>query len=398
MVLVKPATVVQWHRQGFRLFWRWRSRSGRPSVDRETRDLVRQISSANPLWGAPRIHGELLKLGLEISQATVAKYMVRRRGKPSPTWRSFLRNQAQGIAAIDMFVVACASFRLLYVAIILGHDRRTIQHTAVTEHPTAAWLSRQVTEAFPWDTAPRYLLRDRDGSYGAEFCTRVEAMGITEVVTAPRAPWQNAYVERVIGSIRRECLDHIVIFNERHLRRVLSSYVDYYQRTRTHLSLDKDCPDPRPIMPPQVRKSRRDPASRRFALPLRTSRRLIRHRLLLTNSQAAARKPSSEDLSIGGFSISIRESAACGLDRCPSHLAVNSIAIRGRSMSGSDGIPSRDNGSLLGSPATSSDDKPPTGPVSCRSHVLSFFLSLVREDRSDFAVDLVGEPPKCGTS
>jgi hypothetical protein len=177
MVLVKPETVVQWHRQGFRLFWRWRSRSGRPSVDRETRDLVRQISSANPLWGAPRIHGELLKLGIEISQATVAKYMVRRRAKPSPTWRSFLRNQAQGIAAIDMFVVACASFRLLYVAVILGHDRRTIQHTAVTEHPTAAWLSRQVTEAFPWDTAPRYLLRDRDASYGAEFCNRVEAMG-----------------------------------------------------------------------------------------------------------------------------------------------------------------------------------------------------------------------------
>jgi transposase InsO family protein len=249
MVLVKPATVIQWHRQGFRLFWRWRSRSGRPSVDREIRDLIRQMSSANPLWGAPRIHGELLKLGIEVSQATVAKYMVRRRGVPSSTWRSFLRNHAQGIAAIDMFVVASASFRLLYVMIILAHDRRTIMRTAVTEHPTAAWLSRQVTEAFPWDTAPCYLLRDRDTSYGSYFCNRVEAMGITEVVTAPRSPWQNAYVERAIGSIRRECLDHILIFNERHLRRVLHSYVDYYQRTRTHLSLDKDCPDPRPIQP-----------------------------------------------------------------------------------------------------------------------------------------------------
>jgi transposase InsO family protein len=249
MVLVKPATVVQWHRQGFRLFWRWRSRSGRPSVDREIRDLIRQMSSANPLWGAPRIHGELLKLGIEVSQATVAKYMVRRRSAPSPTWRSFLRNQAEGIAAIDMFVVASASFRLLYVMIILAHDRRKIVGTAVTEHPTAAWLSRQVTEAFPWETAPRYLLRDRDGSYGSYFCNRVEAMGITEVIAAPRSPWQNAYVERVIGSIRRECIDHIVIFNERHLRRVLSSYVDYYQRTRTHLSLDKDCPDSRTIMP-----------------------------------------------------------------------------------------------------------------------------------------------------
>ena len=169
MVLVKPATVIQWHRQGFRLFWRWRSRSGRPSVDREIRDLIRQMSSANPLWGAPRIHGELLKLGIEVSQATVAKYMVRRRGTPSQNWRSFLRNHAQGIAAIDMFVVASASFRLLYVMIILAHDRRKIVSTAVTEHPTAAWLSRQVTEAFPWDTAPRYLLRDRDASYGSEF-------------------------------------------------------------------------------------------------------------------------------------------------------------------------------------------------------------------------------------
>jgi transposase InsO family protein len=247
MVLVKPATVIQWHREGFRLFWHWRSRSGRPSAEREIRDLIRQMSSANPLWGAPRIHGELLKLGIEVSQATVAKYMVRRRGTPSQNWRTFLGNHAKGIAAIDMFVVASASFRLLYVMIILAHDRRKIICTAVTEHPTAAWLSRQVTEAFPWDTAPRYLLRDRDASYGSDFRSRVEAMGITEVITAPRSPWQNAYVERVIGSIRRECLDHLVIFNERHLRRVLSSYVDYYQRTRTHLSLDKDCPDSRPI-------------------------------------------------------------------------------------------------------------------------------------------------------
>jgi transposase InsO family protein len=247
MVLVKPATVIQWHRQGFRLFWRWRSRSGRPSVEREIRNLIRQMSSANPLWGAPRIYGELLKLGIEVSQATVAKYMVRRRGTPSQNSRTFLRNQAQGIAAIDMFVVASASFQLLYVMIILTHDRRKIVRTAVTEHPTAVWLSRQLTEAFPWDTAPLYLLRDRDASYGSYFCNRVEAMGIKQVVTASRSPWQNAYVERVIGSIRRECLDHIVIFNERHLRRVLSSYVDYYHGTRTHLSLDKDCPDSRPI-------------------------------------------------------------------------------------------------------------------------------------------------------
>jgi transposase InsO family protein len=239
MVLVKPATVVQWHHQGFRLFWRWRSRSGRHRLHREVRKLIRQMSSANPLWGAPRIHGELLKLGMEISQATVAKYMVRRRGTPSQSWRSFLLNHAAGIAAIYMFVVASVSFRLLYVMIILGHDRRKIIHTAVTEYPTAPWLFPQVTEAFPWDTAPRYLLRDRDASYGQLFRRRVDAMGITEVVTASRSPWQNAYVERVIGSIRRECLDQLVIFNGRHLRRVLSAYIDYYHRTRTHLSLDK---------------------------------------------------------------------------------------------------------------------------------------------------------------
>jgi len=227
---------------------------GRPTVPVDVRTLIHTMSKANPLWGAPRIHGELLKLGIEVSQATVAKYMVRRRGTPSQNWRTFLRNHAEGIAAIDMFVVASASFRLLYVTVILAHERRRIIHTAVTEHPTAAWLSRQVTEAFPWDTAPRYLLRDRDGSYGAYFCNRVEAMGIAEVITAPRSPWQNAYVERVIGSIRRECLDHILVFNERHLRRVLSSYVDYYQRTRTHLSLDKDCPDTRPVMPPRIGK------------------------------------------------------------------------------------------------------------------------------------------------
>src|SRR6202521_2108810 len=246
MILVKPATVIQWHRQGFRLYWRWRSRSGRPSVDRGIRKLIREMSGANPLWGAPRIHGELLKLGIEISQATVAKYMGRRRGTPSPTWRSFLRNQAAGIAAIDMFVVASASFRLLYVMIILTHDCRKIVRFDVTRNPTAGWLARQVTEAFPWDTAPRYLLRDRDASYGSEFCKRVDAMGIIELVTASRSPWQNAFVERVIGSIRRECLDYIVIFNERHLGRVLSTYADYYHRSRTHLSLDKDCPDPRP--------------------------------------------------------------------------------------------------------------------------------------------------------
>jgi len=257
VVLVKPATVIQWHRSGFRLYWRWRSRvrrRGRPAVDRDVRALVRQMRQANPLWGAPRIHGELLKLGIRIGQTAVAKYMVRRSRCPSPTWRTFLRNQINGIATLDMYVVVSSGFRLLYVVIILGHVRRRIIHFDVTPHPTQDWLSHQITEAFPWNTAPRYLLRDRDASYGPRFCSRVQAMGIEEVVTASRSPWQNPYAERVIGSIRRECLDHIIIFNERHLRRVLSSYADYYHRSRTHLALDKDCPHERPIQPPSAGK------------------------------------------------------------------------------------------------------------------------------------------------
>jgi transposase InsO family protein len=202
---------------------------------------------ANPLWGAPRIHGELLKFGIEISQATVAKYMVRIRGVPSPSWRSFLRNHADGIAVIDPFVVPSATFRTLFVALILVHRRRKVVRFNVTRNPTSAWLSRQVTAAFPWDTAPRFLVRDRDASCGEEFTERVEAMGIAEVITARRSPWQNAYAERVIGSIRRECLDYILVFNERNLRRVLSSYFEYYERTRTDLSLNKDCPDTRAV-------------------------------------------------------------------------------------------------------------------------------------------------------
>ena len=253
MVLVKPATVVQWHRQGFRLYWRGRSRRlGRPKMSTEIRDLIRQMSLANPLWGAPRIHGELLMLGIEVSQATVGRYMPWRPKVPSSNWRSFLHNHLTEIAAIDMFVVATATFRLLYALIVLGHDRRRVIHFNVTQNPTQVWLSRQMTDAFPWDTAPRYLLRDRDASYGPVFRDRVRVMGMKEVVTAPRSPWQNPYVERLIGSIRRECLDHIIIVNERHLRGVLSSYFQYHHKSRTHLSLGKDCPQPRPIQPPSA--------------------------------------------------------------------------------------------------------------------------------------------------
>ena len=255
LVLVKPATVVKWHRQGFRIYWWWRSRCpGRPKTSAEIRALIRQMSGANPLWGAPRIHGELLKLGIEVSQATVGRHLPRRPKSPSPTWRSFLRNHMTVIAAVDMFMVATVTFKLLYAVIVLSHHRRRVIHFEVTQNPTQAWLARQITEAFPWDTAPRYLLRDRDTSYGICFQNRARAMGIEEVLTAPRSPWQNPYVERIVGSIRRDCLDHVIIFNERHLRRVLSCYFRYYHRSRTHLSLNKDCPDPRSIQPPSAGK------------------------------------------------------------------------------------------------------------------------------------------------
>jgi putative transposase len=253
MVLVKPATVVQWHRKGFRLYWQRRSRRlGRPGMSREIRELIRKMSLANPLWGAPRIHGELLKLGIEVSQATVGRYLPWRPKVPSPTWRSFLHNHMHDTAAVDMFVVVTARFQILYALLVLGHERRKVIHFDVTQNPTQVWLARQITEAFPWDTAPRFLLRDRDASYGQIFRDRVQAMAIEEVVTAPRSPWQNAYVERIIGSIRRECLDHVIVFDERHLRRVLSAYFRYHHHSRTHLSFAKDCPEPRPIQPPSA--------------------------------------------------------------------------------------------------------------------------------------------------
>ncbi len=221
-------------------------------MSREIRDLIRQMSQANPLWGAPRIHGELLKLGIEVSQATVGRYLPWRPKAPSPTWRSFLHNHMHDTAAIDMFVVVTATFQLLYALVVLGHERRKVIHFDVTPNPTQGWLARQITEAFPWDTAPRFLLRDRDASYGQIFHNRVQAMAIEQVVTAPRSPWQNAYVERIIGSIRRECLDHVIILDEPHLRRVLSAYFEYHHRSRTHLSLDKDCPEPRSMQPPST--------------------------------------------------------------------------------------------------------------------------------------------------
>jgi transposase InsO family protein len=208
------------------------------------------MSRDNPLWGAPRIHGELLKLGIEVSQTTVSKYMVHHRKPPSQTWRTFLKNHAQDIVSVDFFTVPTATFRVLYVFIIMSNARRWIVHFNVTDSPAALWTGQQIVEAFPWDTAPRYLIRDRDKKYGNEFVRRVESLDMKQVLISPRSPWQNPYVERVIGSIRRECLDHTVIFNERHLRRILGKYFKYYHESRTHLGLGKECPEPRSIEPP----------------------------------------------------------------------------------------------------------------------------------------------------
>ena len=206
LAIVGPDTVIRWHRAGFRLYWRWRSRRrcGRPTVSLEIRRLIREMSIVDPLWGAPRIHGELLKLGIDVGQTSVAKHMARRRGPPSPGWNTFLRNHADGIAAMDLFVVPTISFRLLHALLIMGHDRRQILWFGVTAHPTAEWIANQLTEACCWEQIPRYLIRDRDGAYGEIFLRRVRSIGIRDRPTSPRSPWQNAYAERLIGSIRRE--------------------------------------------------------------------------------------------------------------------------------------------------------------------------------------------------
>ena len=255
LVLVKPETVVAWHRRGFRWFWTWKVRQGqpgRPLVRREVRDLIRSMCRQNPTWGAPRIHGELLKLGIEIGQTSVTKYMVRCRKPPSQTWRTFLENHISQLVSIDFFTVPTIRFQVLYVFLVLAHDRRRILHFNVTRHPTAEWTGQQLRNAFPFDQLPGYLLRDRDAIYGRDFREQVRDMGIEEVLSTPRSPWQRAYVERVIGSIRRECLDHVIVFDEGSLRRILASYFDYYHRSRTHLSLGKDSPEPRPMQAPDM--------------------------------------------------------------------------------------------------------------------------------------------------
>lgn len=252
LVVVQPETVIRWHRKGFKLFWKVKSRkirTGRPPVDPETRQLIKDMASANPLWGAPRIHGELLKLGFDISERTISNILKKARPAkpPSQTWRTFLQNHMDNTFSIDFFSVPTATFKVLYVFIVLSNNRRTVVHFNVTKSPTAEWTTQQIVDACPWDTTPQFLLRDRDSIYGSFFIGRIKNMGITEVKTAPRSPWQNPFVERLIGSIRHDCINHLIILNEHHLRKVLSKYFDYYHEDRTHLGLNKDTPLVRPV-------------------------------------------------------------------------------------------------------------------------------------------------------
>ena len=254
LLLVQPGTVLQWHRAGFRLFWRWKSRprkTGRKTISPDLITLIRDMNHANPLWGAPRIHGELLKLGITLAQRTVANYMVpRARGPSSQNWKAFLRNHLGSMVSVDFLTVPTLTFQVLYVFIVLSHHRRRVLHFNVVERPSAGWTGQQLREAFAFTSPPKYLLRDRDSIYGLQFQGRAQALGLEEVRIAPRSPWQSPYVERLIGSVRRECLDHVIVLNQAHLHRLLKAYFAYYHRSRTHLGLNKDAPEPRPVQGP----------------------------------------------------------------------------------------------------------------------------------------------------
>ena len=249
LVIIQPQTVIGWHRAGFRMYWRWKSRrvGGRPPIDPELIRLIRRMWRANPTWGSSRIRDELAKLGLQVSDSTIRKYRPKPQRSSSQTWKTFLHNHTKQIAAIDFFTVPTATFRVLFVFIVLAHERRKVVPFAITEAPSAFWTGQQLVNAFPFETAPRFLLRDRDGIYGAEFMRRAAGLGVEVKVIAPRSPWQNPYVERLIGSLRRECLDHVIILNERHLDAVIREFLDYYHHHRTHRALERDYPVSRPV-------------------------------------------------------------------------------------------------------------------------------------------------------
>jgi transposase InsO family protein len=245
MTIIQPQTLLRWHREGFRRYWLWKSRNcgGRPPVSVELRALIRRMSLENRLWGAPHIHGELLRLGFTVAQSTVAKYMVKPGdGRSGQSWGTFLRNHLPHIASMDLFVVPTMTFVQLYVLVIIRLARRELVWVNVTAHPTAEWIAQQITEAFPWDAAPRYLIRDRDAVYGSVVTRRLRAMGIRDKPISAGSPWQNSYAERLIGTIRRECVDHMIVLGEAHLRRVLVEFAAYYNGSRIHHSLGKDAP------------------------------------------------------------------------------------------------------------------------------------------------------------
>jgi len=252
IVMVKPDTVIGWHRAGFRRYWRRKSqrrRCGRPRLTLEERELIRQMARDNPLWGAPRVHGELAKLGLVVGESTVSKYMKQVKPPPSQSWKTFLKNHAHEMVSIDYFSVPTAWMKTLNVLLILSHDRREILAYDVAEKADGAWAAERVIEALDFEGAPRIVLRDRDQKFGKEFDRRLKIAGIRQERSAHRCPWQNGYVERAIGTIRRECLDHVIVFHRRHLRAILEEYVAYYNRSRTHLGIGKDCPVPRLVEP-----------------------------------------------------------------------------------------------------------------------------------------------------
>jgi putative transposase len=251
LIIVKPETVVRWHRAGFRAYWRWKSRKpGRPRIDREVRDLIRQMAAENR-WGAPRIHAELAKLGFKVSERTVSRYLPKRAADPDTInrWKIFLSNHREVLAGMDFFTVPTVTFRVLYVFFVIHHDRRRILHANVTDHPTAVWLMQQLREAFPFDAAPRYLVFDRDSKYSADVVGLIKTAGISPVRTSFRSPWQNGVAERWVETCRREILDHVIVANDNHLRRLLRDYLDYYHQDRCHLSLAKDAPDHRFVEP-----------------------------------------------------------------------------------------------------------------------------------------------------
>jgi putative transposase len=253
LMIVQPETIVRWHRRGFKLFWKWKSRgrAGRPKIDVEIRRLIRQLSRENPRWGVPRIKSELALLGYEVAESTVAKYIFKHPKPPSQTWRTFLKNHASDIVACDYFTAYSVTFRVYYVLVMLRHSDRKIVHFNVTKNPTTEWTIQQIREAFPFDSTSRYLLHDNGSVFSKRFQNTLKSIGIESVRTAYRSPWQNPYVERVQGALRREALDHLIILNERHLRRVLSVFIEtYYNRVRPHLSLNRNSPLPRKIDPP----------------------------------------------------------------------------------------------------------------------------------------------------